>query len=358
MNVVFRTDASIQIGSGHVMRCLTLADALTAKGAQCTFICREHSGNLIEYIRSKGYVIHSLPLGDDADTDLAHSAWLGATQAQDAQACASLLAKLHPECLVVDHYALDARWESDLARYCGQVMVIDDLADRTHICNLLLDQTFGRDLTDYRTLVPSNTTLLCGSDYALLRPEFTALRPYSLQRRVLPKLKNLLITMGGVDKDNVTAQVLKTLQTCPLPADCEITVVMGPTAPWSANVQRLAQVMPWPTSVRIGADDMAQLMADSDLAIGAAGSTSWERCCLGLPTIMLVLAENQTRVASGLEKAGAARIIGLKGAVMPQLEIFLSELCKSSKELAHMSQAASTIVNGKGLAIVVTEMGA
>jgi UDP-2,4-diacetamido-2,4,6-trideoxy-beta-L-altropyranose hydrolase len=358
MKVAFRTDASIQIGTGHVMRCLTLADALAARGGQCMFICREHAGNLIEHIRSKGHAVYSLPLSDEADADLAHCAWLGATQEQDAKACVPLLGDLQPDWLVVDHYALDIRWESALAKYCSQLMVIDDLADRSHACNMLLDQTFGRDAKDYRPLVPKDCMLLCGSSYALLRPEFEALRPYSLKRRTQPKLKHLLITMGGVDKDNVTAQVLNALRTCALPADCEITVVMGAMAPWLVDVQEHAQTMPWSTAVRVGVCNMAQLMADSDLAIGAAGSTSWERCCLGVPTIMIVLAENQANVAVGLERAGAARVVRLNDVSTSKMAMSITELCNSPADLNRMSHAASTVVNGQGLGQVVRRLGA
>lgn len=353
MKVVFRTDASLQIGTGHVMRCLTLADALRNKGVKCQFICREHPGNLIEHIRSKGYVTHSLPLCGEAEGDLAHSHWLGATQMQDAEACEPALAQLKPDWLVVDHYALDVRWESSLRAYYGQLMVIDDLADRRHACHLLLDQTFGRDAGDYRPWVPADCTLLCGSAYALLRPEFAALRPYSLQRRKQPTLNRLLVTLGGVDNGNVTSKVLTALQNCPLPADCQITVVMGSTAPWLNEVKQQARLMPWPTTVCVGVNNMAQLMADSDLAIGAAGATSWERCCLGLPTIMLVLAENQSLIARGLERAGAARLIRLDQDLLEQLSALIGSLAGSQPKLEVMSKAAAAIVDGQGVNAVI-----
>jgi UDP-2,4-diacetamido-2,4,6-trideoxy-beta-L-altropyranose hydrolase len=244
-----------------------------------------------------------------------------------------------------------------VSKHCGQLIVIDDLADRAHVCNLLLDQTFGRDSKDYRPLVPEGCTLLCGSNYALLRPEFAAFRPYSLQRRVQPQLKHLLISMGGVDKDNVTTLVLNALRACPLPADCEITVVMGAKAPGLADVLQKAQTMPWPTTVRIGVSNIAQLMAESDLAIGAAGATSWERCCLGLPSILLVLAKNQTTVAMGLATAGAARVVGTSNEAMSELSISIAEICNSTTDLIRMSQAASTVVNGQGLDAVMAKLG-
>lgn len=368
MRIAFRADASLQIGTGHVMRCLTLADALAARGASCHFICRAHAGNLIEFIQKKGYPAHVLPLAPAEDRDingthlnapaddLSHSHWLGATQAQDVEACASILAELKPDWLIVDHYALDASWEQALAPHYNKLMVIDDLADRPHACDLLLDQTFGREAADYRPLVPVDCRMLCGSQYALLRPEFAALRPYSLQRRAIPALRGLLITMGGVDKDNATGQVLQALRTSPLPADCRITVVMGTTAPWLDEVRTQAELMPWPTRVLIGVSDMAQLMADSDLAIGAAGATSWERCCLGLPTIMMVLAENQRTVAQGLERSGAAKAIDLDQHVTMQLGELLVPLIADTAQLLHMSKCAASIVDGSGVSAVVWEM--
>ncbi len=360
MKVVFRADASLQMGTGHVMRCLTLADALAARGAECVFICRAHTGNLLDLIRSRGHTAHTLPVTDyvgansfatDSTTQapaLAHSHWLGATQAEDAASCAPILGELQPDWLIVDHYALDARWELALKLHYRQLMVIDDLADRPHQCDLLLDQTFGRNGEDYRALVPASCRLLCGSQYALLRPEFAALRPYSLQRRAQPQLRQLLITMGGVDKDNATGQVLQTLRTSPLPADCQITVVMGATAPWLAEVEQLAQDMPWPTQVRVGVSNMAQLMADSDLAIGAAGATSWERCCLGLPTAMMVLADNQRYAASLLEKAGAVRMLLLGTTLNKDINDFIHEASGARENLKKLVNSASNITDGKG----------
>ncbi|MDO9313078.1 MAG: UDP-2,4-diacetamido-2,4,6-trideoxy-beta-L-altropyranose hydrolase [Burkholderiaceae bacterium] len=362
MNVVIRADASLLMGTGHVMRCLTLADALTAQGADCQFICREHQGNLIEQIRHKGYRTHALPVVAEAGLSVrgtrhpAHAAWLGSSQEQDATDCALILAEAKPDWLIVDHYALDARWERALKPCYCQLMVIDDLADRPHACDVLLDQTFGRHAEDYRAWVPAGCQLLCGSQYALLRPEFAALRPYSLERRTKPQLRQLLITMGGVDKDNATGQVLEALRACPLPAECQIKVVMGSTAPWMTEVNKQALTMPWSTNVMVGVSDMARLMADSDLAIGAAGATSWERCCLGLPTIMVVQAQNQHKVAHGLELAGAVQVVNDPEEIPDRLPVLLNGLLSSPTLLAEMGGAASRIADGRGVATVIQHL--
>ena len=372
MKVVFRTDASLQMGSGHVMRCLTLADALKAQGADCHFISREHPGHLLAVIRQRGYEVNSLVAhGQHALTAIknivnespspqqkpAHADWLGSTWQADAQEAAAILANLQPDWLVVDHYALDQRWEEALAPYYRKLLVIDDLADRPHRCDLLLDQNLGSMPQDYADLVPPHCRLLIGPRFALLRPEFAALRPYSLQRRQgQHALRHVLITMGGVDQFNATGQVLQALKTCVLPADCRVTVVMGLTAPWLQNVWELAAQMHWPTEVVVNVNDMAQRMAESDLAIGAAGSTSWERCCLGLPTLMVVLAENQQLGAQALEAARAARLIGAVSDIAIQLPMAVAELIDSGCQ-RRMSLAANAITDGQGVQIVLQAMG-
>lgn len=350
--VVFRVDASLEIGTGHVMRCLTLADALRANGAECHFICREHSGSLIAHIQRKGYVVHVLPIqtyitqATDACT-VAHAPWLGATQVEDAEACVPILSDLQPSWLIVDHYALDAQWETILRSYYRKLMVIDDLADRLHQCDLLLDQTHGRSSNDYEPWVPAECTLLCGAVYALLRPEFADWRAYSLERRQHSQLRQLLITMGGIDKDNATGSVLSALAGSPLPKDTSIIVVLGANAPWAAEVKTQVQSMPWRVQVLMGVNNMARLMADSDLAIGAAGATTWERCSLGLPTILLILAENQKYAARLLSQEGVLHVIDAEGDLMGELSAAISDVqCEGA--LRRLSEKSSAITDGKG----------
>jgi UDP-2,4-diacetamido-2,4,6-trideoxy-beta-L-altropyranose hydrolase len=356
MRVAFRADASLNIGTGHVMRCLTLADFLRSKGADCEFICREHSGNLIDFIRKQGFVVHNMPVYDETRGHLSHSLWLGASQDQDANFCASLLAYFKPNWLVVDHYALDALWERALVSYCNHLMVIDDLADRPHACQMLIDQTFGRIADDYSSLIINDCLFLCGSTFALLRPEFAKLRDYSLRRRLSQLPRQLLISMGGVDKDNVTSKVMSALILSHLSSECEITVVMGEGAPNLSEVIQKAESMPWLTKVLVGVNNMAQLMADSDLAIGSGGTTSWERCCLGLPSIILVLAENQTTVAQNLSRVGAAKIINIGEDITEILPCILSELIVSLPKLSFISNNASKLVDGLGTQSVIQNM--
>ena len=270
---------------------------------------------------------------------------------QDAEACTAILQELRPDWLIVDHYALNQRWETALQAHYRKLMVIDDLADRSHICDLLLDQNLGREVCDYSGLVPRHCRVLAGPKYALLRPEFAALREYSLERRQRPQLRNILITMGGVDQPNATGQVLDALKNCPLPDDCRLSVVMGLKAPWLEQVRATAAEMPWSTEVLVNISDMAQRMADCDLAIGAAGSTSWERCCLGVPTLMVVLAENQWPGAKALQSGQAAQLVGEVSDLGAQLPVQLSTLLREHA-LECMSSMAAQITDGLGVDFV------
>ena len=355
MKVAFRTDASLQIGTGHVMRCLTLADALRERGAKSSFICRPHAGHLLDLIQQRGHTAKALAPADDAFTataDPTHAKWLGTDWASDAAQTQQALGDQVVDWVVVDHYALDRLWEQTLRPHTRRIMVIDDLADRPHDCDLLLDQNLGRQTQDYSSLISSQTQTLIGPSYALLRPEFAQWRERSLQRREPPWLTKLLITMGGVDSDNVTGGVLDALCNCDLPADLRITVVMGPMAPWLAQVKAQATAMPRPTQVLAGISNMAQLMAESDLCIGAAGGSAWERCALGLPTLLLILAANQHSGAMALQSHEAAWIAADAQQLMAQMSSLFNKEMQTA-ELQKMSQAAAKLTTGNGASQVV-----
>ena len=344
MNVVFRVDSSIQMGIGHVMRCLTLAQVLKENGENIEFICRKHKGSLIDKIRSNGFIVHELGLLEETevDTSLAHSHWLGATQQQDANDCIDILKAKTLDWLIVDHYALDEQWQKRLKPYCEKLMVIDDLADRKHQCDILLDQTFGRQQGDYSELTPKGCKLLLGSKYALLRPEFAKWRTYSLERRSKLEFKKSLINMGGVDADNVTENILDELKICNLPNDINIIVVMGRSAPHLKSVKFKADTLPYKTGVKVDVDNMAEIMANSDIAIGASGATTWERCCLGLPAIQIVIAKNQLFLAETLSNHNIIKLV-------KTIKETTHLLSRSAEWMNNIGSSALEICDGRGV---------
>ena len=359
MLVVFRADASIQIGTGHVMRCLTLADQLTRQGHDCWFICREHPGHLGDVIISKGYSLSLLPAQTATSPQQKTSAsddyarWLGVPWQEDARQTLDAISTQHPDWLVVDHYALDAQWERTLSSAVGKIMVIDDLANRPHECALLLDQNLGRVSSDYDGLLPAECLRLIGPRYALLRPEFAALREQSLSRRKNPELKRILISLGGVDRTNVTGEVLTALAHSSLPASTELDIVMGASAPYLEEVRQQAAQLPFNARVNVNVQDMAERMCFADLSIGAAGSTSWERCCMGLPSVTVILAENQRAIAEALANYKAGLCVDIPK-VTEKLTSLIEMYAGDAEARMLISQNAAQVCDGGGANWVVS----
>ena len=312
-NIVFRVDASLVIGTGHVMRCLTLAEALRERGCDCQFICREHPGNLIDQISERGFKIHRLSstdvtrgLGQEPHSP-AHAAWLGADWRTDATQTRKAMGDVTVDWLVIDHYAIDERWERVLRPACRRLMVIDDLADRNHDCDLLLDQNLVDGWQDrYRGKIPNNCGMLLGPEYALMQPIYAGLHD-----RVPPRegqIRNILVYFGGADTDNLTGMTISAFKSL-LVDDVSMDVVVPTSSPHIEYLRRITE-----NNARIRLHEslpsLAPLMVKADLAIGAGGATSWERCCLGLPSLVVTLAENQNPIAEELNKLGLIRWIG------------------------------------------------
>ena len=356
LNIAFRTDASSQIGTGHFMRCLTLADGLKQCGAHIRFVSRDLPVHLRDMLAAKdmGFV----SLGSDATPftagDLAHAHWLGTSQAQDAQVTMQALSDQQWDWIVVDHYALDARWESSLRGTAKQIMVIDDIADRRHNCDVLLDQNFYADMqTRYIGKAPFSCALLLGPRYALLRDEFRKLREQVKPRTGMSN--RILVFFGGVDADNYTGQAIGALSKIDI-RGLHVDVVIGAQHPCLEEIK--AACVRYGFIAHVQTDKMAELMATADLAIGAGGSASWERCCLGLPALLAALAENQIDIAKALDAAGACVYIGTKETVNSlTLQSAITKLLSTHDQLEMISRQAFSLVDGMGVDRVCQELG-
>ncbi|HDZ61608.1 MAG TPA: UDP-2,4-diacetamido-2,4,6-trideoxy-beta-L-altropyranose hydrolase, partial [Nitrospirae bacterium] len=336
MNITIRTDASISIGTGHVIRCLTLANKLRLRGNDIGFICREESGNLIGLIQQNGYDVQLLPSGIDIDTD--------------RNLTRILLEQTSPDWLIVDHYEIDAAWESSMRNAAGKIMVIDDLADRKHDCDLLLDQNYNDDNKRYRQLVPDTCTMLLGPGYSLMRPQFADVR--TKIREHTGEIKRILIFMGGADPDNQTSEALRAIKMLGRP-DISTDLIIGISNTNRSEIESLASTLS-NTSCYYNVENMAELMNAADLCIGEGGTATWERCCLGLPSITVSIAENQISVVDNLVKSGAVvsagwfRDITAKGLVGD-----LNFLLRHSGIVRQMSLKSQQLVDGKGTTRVV-----
>ena len=301
------------MGAGHVMRCLTLADALNAAGAACLFVCREHHGNLSELIKKRGHLVRLLPPPSNdfrSGSMSEHARWLGATWEQDVKETvgAVLSAECTPDWWVIDHYAIDARWERAVLRRAGQrIMVIDDIADRAHECDVLLDQNLMRGMrTRYAPNVPERTKLLLGPEFALVRPVYAELHG-RIPARDGP-VKRIMVFFGGADRQDLTGRTLDAFLSLKR-NDIDLDVV---TTGSGQHAQSIRERAGGRSNIHLHADlpTLAPLMAQADLAIGGGGSSSWERLCLGLPTLVVTLADNQRAIANALDERKLVRWLG------------------------------------------------
>ena len=353
MKFIFRADASLTIGSGHVMRCLTLSRALSERGMSSIFICRPLVGDLITYLQVHGVTVLVLP--GAASTLAPRPEALLTDWQQDADSCLQLLDGRTADWLIADHYGLDARWQKRMRSACRRILVIDDLANRHIDADALLDTNPGRNTPDYDKYLSVYTRRYIGPNYALLRQEFSTLRAGSLARRSASTGMHILISLGGADIQNVTETILLALANSHLPRATRFTVVLGLSATWRTNVEHAVVDIPYPTQLFDHTDHMAELMSNADLAIGAAGTTALERCCMGLPSIQLVLADNQATTALALVQAGAALTIPLQVDMSEAIQHAITLVLQAGK-LTDMQQAAAQLVDGQGCARVIKEV--
>lgn len=338
LTVIFRADASPDIGGGHVQRCLALANALRYEQANVWFACRPKTFDTLPRLRDSGHNFIELPAtGDERAYLRAATPWA--------------------DWLVIDHYGLDAEWMSPLRDWSRNVLVIDDLSNRPLDCDILLDQTYLRQAIDYQPLTPKHCQFLLGTDYALLRPEFAAARSKYLAKRQTPNKHKpiVLVAMGATDPENITVIVLNALDALAL--DFEFNIILGSAAPHLNAVYQCSRSLRHSCAVKVDVIDMVDLIGNADIAIGACGTSSWERCCLGLPTITIELADNQKLISTTLNKVGAVYSLGRHQELSTkELRRKFSQLISSPEKMLKMSNISAQICDGLGAKRVADRM--
>jgi UDP-2,4-diacetamido-2,4,6-trideoxy-beta-L-altropyranose hydrolase len=329
---MFRADASVTIGAGHVTRCLALADGLSARGFQVGFATMPCSMETVPRLQTCGHDLMILDSSHSLDTNALPSAW--------ANGC---------DLLVVDDYDLPVEFETACRGWARSIMVIDDAAKRSHDCDILLDPLPAGPDSDDVGRVPAHCETLRGPRFALLRPLFPASRQATLAARSTRQYgSKLFISFGGVDARNLTGRVLERLSARGVTADIDIAI--GGASPNVDAARELASGSALSVALHVDSDDVAGLMARADVAIGAAGSMSWERCCMGLPTVAVVVADNQQPIADLLRNSGAAIIAsgddnGIEDVIAAQTETLLGDRAMRSR----LSKAAAELCDGLGL---------
>ena len=353
---MFRVDSSHEIGSGHVVRCLTLAGELRERMFDVSFVCRDFPGNISDQVRRSGFHVHLLEYDGanlkSSSRESSHMQWLKARGEMDAVETVDFLKTSGgTDLLVVDNYSLDVRWERAIKPYAGKILVIDDLADRAHACDFLLDQNLKNGKTSrYEPLVKKGCKILEGPRYALLRSEFGELRKTIRPRT--GEIKRVLIFFGGMDQPNLTGRVLEAINNLH-GHEILFDVVVGETNPHRKRIKDICE----------GSDHlvyhcqvpyMAELMAGADLFIGATGISTWERCCLGLPGVVVTFARNQVEVAEILARKGVVLYLGDETNLKPSLVKETLEFLINRKDLVReMSRKALKITDGRGVKRVV-----
>lgn len=348
--ILFRADGSARMGFGHLVRCSTLARQLRESGARVLLATRS-SDQCPQWVSDLfPGAIHELEDRGPAVTDevdpVSHADWLATTQNEDAEQLLELLARLQlkeVDCLVVDHYGIDARWHRQLRPFCRKLLAIDDLADRDLDVDVLLDQNRSpqQATVDYEKRIPGEAVFLAGPHWSLIRHEFLGRREHP--RSLNEESPRLLIIMGGSDPDELTSAVLESL--IGIKPRLDITAVIGQ----SDQLQRLEKLrasMDHALRIRVAETQMSNLMADVDLAISAAGSTVWELCCMGVPMALHAGELNQQAVVQQAEAAGAA--VRLPDVKSDLVKAVLSTMLNGRGRLGVMSRAGQQLVDGEG----------
>ncbi|MDR3560129.1 MAG: UDP-2,4-diacetamido-2,4,6-trideoxy-beta-L-altropyranose hydrolase [Negativicutes bacterium] len=346
--VFIRADASVFIGSGHIMRCLSLAKGLQDRGCTVYFGCCEWDGNLCDFIESKGYKVFKLNIDEDSLSRFnRESFWR-----LDAEKTAELLVanQLVVDWLIVDHYQLDQAWEKFLRPFVRNIMVIDDLASRSHDCELLLDQNLTDNMNQrYVGLIPGNCQTLLGPQYVLLRPSFSQMRKH--RQGDFSTIRRVLVFFGGSDAENETSKAIEAIKIINDPS-IKIDVVVGASNPHRHEIEEIcSQLAQFEFYCQI--DNMAELMVRADLALGAGGSATWERCCVGLPSIVAVMSEDQLALTQAVADLGATINLGWVQQLSPADYAKAIERLDKHMLLA-MSQRGMHLVDGKGCDRVVS----
>jgi UDP-2,4-diacetamido-2,4,6-trideoxy-beta-L-altropyranose hydrolase len=354
--VAFRVDASSAIGTGHLMRCIALAQELSSRGGCIHFVCRSLATQLQTLLDEYGFGYSSIGTDEDPPPSgierVTHADWLGTTQQIDAQQTVSVLAERRWDWLVVDHYALDIQWESALRTVATRIAVIDDLADRRHDCDLLLDQNFNDEGNDrYAGLVPKGCLLRIGPRFALLRDDFRKLRANVKVR--CGNVSRVLVFFGGVDSHNKTGFVIEALEQLQQP-QLAVDVVVGSQHPQLEMVRQRCAMNGFFCHVQT--KKMANLMAVADLAIGAGGIALWERCCLGLPAMVLSTADNQNKQVHDAALRGVVYAPSSMGWDGEGFLRSLQGLLQNPSLLQFMSRQSMSHVDGLGLSRIVNDM--
>lgn len=355
LKVIFRSDASVEQGTGHLMRCLVLADELRKRGHECIFLTQSFLPDFLVQIEERKHRLIRLRKNDTclemSNINNEYLTWLGRSIVQDALETRDIVNYEKPNIVIADHYAIDANWMKIVSNDDVKTVIIDDLANREHFCDILIDQNFGRTSTQYETRVLKKTKILAGAQYIFIGDDFKKVREIMQRERLNRRPKCLNICMGGMDKDNATHSVLETVANLDHFKNWSIDVVLRSSSPHSDMIKEYIKSKKNNIKLYLDCENMASLFGKADLAIGAGGVSLWERCCVGLPTVLLTIADNQVPAALAMNGTGA---IVYSGDIRYenweyQLGNNLKLLAQNANAIHRMANNAFSVCDGNGL---------
>ncbi|MFI8553664.1 UDP-2,4-diacetamido-2,4,6-trideoxy-beta-L-altropyranose hydrolase [Psychrobacter sp. NPDC077938] len=355
MKIGFRVDIAKHIGTGHLQRCLTLARELKKISISSIFFVREYDKELLSLIVISGFTYYIIGYAASEDISEDHLNWLGVSQEQDAQEFINAVTKQHIDMIVIDHYSIDSTWENIVKNAISlPIAVIDDLANRKHTCDLLIDQNYWPNLNSrYDDLVSGHCSRLLGPKYSLLRDEFVSLRESKAQKPS-DELKTILVNFGGVGNMEVWKIFLPALVKY---NKFKFHVITGKLSledlAYCKNMVKQSRHI----FLEEQTDQMSSLMKVSDFALGACGSTVWERFCLGLNSALIDVADNQKDLVHYLHEKDLVDYLGsLNTITVDSIFSYLIRLSISNTKYLARKHNIMNLVDGIGANRVVKEL--
>ncbi len=357
--VYFRVDSSKTIGLGHLMRCLTLAEEFKENDFEVVFISRSILDVGLSILEEKNIPLEKLPYNENFNVQAncsIYTEWLGASWETDAKETLGVI-KSKDAFLVVDHYGIDERWEELIKPYVSKLIVIDDLKDRSHCCDLLVDQTYLRREAEYASLVPKDSKILTGTNYAILRPEFYKKRYLSFENKSISNgIKTILIYLGSGNQQEVLVGILFSILNIKWTSKIKIQVVGIVDAKRKKDFEELALKKMIHLEISDFHEHLVDLFLEADITFGAGGSSTWERCCLGLPTVLCQIADNQKYIVEELVNRGIVLKLDIKDDIDKGVRDIFSRLEKEKCLLRDLSQKSIQVVSGLGARLIYTEI--
>ncbi|MDO5679072.1 MAG: UDP-2,4-diacetamido-2,4,6-trideoxy-beta-L-altropyranose hydrolase [Pelistega sp.] len=345
MRIGFRVDAAIHIGMGHLQRCLTLANYLTSVGHSCIFFCRNYGDDFYSDVVRCG---HQLIIIGNSNyvKNIYKNNWLSVSLRTDLNDFIAQIKNTPIDACVIDHYGIDEQWEKEVQKHFKKIIVIDDLADRKHSCDILIDQNFLPNYAErYNKLVPRYTKKLLGPQFVLLRPEFKMLRLDKATKNDSSDLPKILINFGGAGRFELLSKVVKAVN---LNHKFTFTIITGKLHKHEFQ-QLLHLANGRNVEIHEFTQNMARLMHESDFAVGACGSTVWERFCLGLNSALVILADNQTAVLNFLHSKNLIDSLGwYHNLTLDALSDFFNNLITDDDKYISRKLSIMKLIDGEG----------